>query len=82
MLVHPFARRDVAFAKPMIWLNLRIGSPSRIGVTAILWPRRIRSRAVRPAAVSPCWTMSMAMATLSSAWRRTVRGAGLTGAFI
>jgi hypothetical protein len=36
------------FAKPMIWLNFRIGSLSRIGSIAILWPLWMRSRAVMP----------------------------------
>ena len=32
----------------MIWPNLRIGSPSAIGATAILWPFGTRCSAVTP----------------------------------
>src|SRR4051812_16131105 len=62
------------FAKPMIWLSLRTGSPSRMGAIAILWPLWMRSRAVSPKAGSPFATTSIAMTTLSSALRRITRG--------
>src|SRR4051812_28764315 len=62
------------FAKPMIWLSLRTGSPSRIGAIAILWPLWMRSRAVSPKAGSPFATTSIAITTLSSALRRITRG--------
>jgi len=52
-------------AKPMIWPNLRTGSPLAIFCTAILWPRMILAVAVTPWAMAPGSIASTATTTLS-----------------
>ena len=67
--------RSACEAKPMIWPNLRIGAPSSIGTTAILWPFGTRWRALTPPAGSaPAEMSSTAMMTLSEGSRRRARG--------
>src|SRR5664280_1847631 len=63
-------------AKPMIWPNLRNGSPSAIGPVAILWPLGMRSTATgAPTGASPGQISSTATMTLSCGCRRRARGA-------
>src|SRR6476660_1142762 len=61
-------------AKPMTCPYLRTAWSGAIAVTAILWPRGTRSRAVVPATAAPAAIGSTATTTLSSAARRMVRG--------
>ena len=61
-------------AKPMIWPNFLIGSPTAIAAVAILWPLGTRESAVTPSAVAPGRIGSMATTRLSAGCRRRTRG--------
>src|SRR5690606_29788824 len=67
-----------AFAMPMTLPNFRIGVPTGIGATAILWPRGILLTAVTPKADCPIGRRSIATTMLSAGSSRRSRGSSGT----